>query len=592
MKKICYAVFLMLLVPAVLAAQTIVPVPSDNPPDIGHLNTLIQTAIDGGKLSTTTFQLEALGYYVLTGTINIPAGQTLTIVAPEPGTTQNGSLPQILWASSASIDKTYMFNCTGNLNMKNVWVLYATTAGDQVGGSIIFQDDPTSLARKCTLEGCMLDYCPIANGGGSINIACKHFIGHFTNCYWKNNTDRHFMYYGRALSYPFGTSDWHSDTVSFENCTFANMGYVLMEEGNEYYDNVSFNHCTFLDVVMHSLEYGWWYKISVNNCIFQNSESLGYIPVNTTAVDGPGSATLAIDSIARFGYAVPFTEQDRRILFTHSSNLYDPWLVDWMKNNPFSKNKHTQRLDDEIPLPMPMLGKFTKRFFDTVDVNKVKVFPHMVCSNLDSTSNPLFIAPPTDTVKMKVFLQKKWDDATDTSWAWRPELSLNMVWPLVENLSYSNATLKTFGMGGFPLGDLYHWWNPAFRPGATNFYTTWKAQAAAERTRIKTWLETGKDGGTAVEEQPQIPGKFELGQNFPNPFNPSTQITYSLPEKSSVSLKVFNILGAEMTTLYTGIQQAGDHSVTFDATRFASGVYFYRLQAGNVTLTKKLLLMK
>jgi hypothetical protein len=400
------------------------------------------------------------------------------------------------------------------------------------------------------------------------------------------------MYYGRALSFPFGTSDWHADSVSFENCTFANMGYVLMEEGNEYYDNVSFNHCTFLDVVMHSLEYGWWYKISVNNCIFQNSESLGYIPVQTTGVDGPGSATLAIDSIAAYGFAVPYTEADRRILFTHSSNLYDPWLVDWMKNNPFSKNKHQQRLDDEIPVPMPMLGRHTKRFFDSVDVNNAKAFPYMNCANLDSTSNPLFIAPPTDTVKFMTFLQKKWDDATDTNWAWRPELSINLVWPLVENLSYSDATLKTFGMGGFPLGDLYHWWNPAFRPGATDYYTAWKAQSAAEKARILNWLNTGKDGGTSVETQLTLPSKYDLSQNYPNPFNPLTQIAYSLPAKSAISLKVFNILGEEVATLYNGIQQAGDHVVTFDATRFASGVYLYRLQSENGSITKKLILMK
>ena len=66
MKKFFYTALGMLLLPAVLIAQTIVPVPSDVPPDIGHLNTLIQTAIDGGTLSSTTFQLEAYGYYVLT----------------------------------------------------------------------------------------------------------------------------------------------------------------------------------------------------------------------------------------------------------------------------------------------------------------------------------------------------------------------------------------------------------------------------------------------------------------------------------------------------------------------------------------------
>jgi hypothetical protein len=594
MAKFRYAIIGLLIFPILLFAQTTVNVPSDNPPTIGNLNNAIQAAIDGGTLSSTIFQLEAVGYYVLTGTINVPAGQHLTIIAPAPGMTQETSLPQIVWAASSSIDKTFLINCLGDLTLKNIWILFATTAGEQVGSAIMMQDDPLSSARRCTLEGCLLDYCPIANGGGSINIVCKNFRGTFTNCYWKNNTDKHYMYYGRALSFPFGTSDWHADSVTFENCTFANIGYVLMSEGNEYHDYVKFNHCTFLDVVMHSLEYGRWYKLAVNNCIFQNAYMLGYVPAQTTASDGPSSATLNIDSVAVFGFTVPFTEADRRILFTHSSNLYDPWLIDWMKNNPYSKDKHTQRLDNEMPVRMPMLGLTAKRFFDSVDVNSVKVFPYMKCANLDSTQNPLFIVPPTDTIKIKDFLWKKWSDNTDTNWAWRPELSLNMVWPLVEDLAYTNAILKTAGMEGFPLGDLYHWWNPAFKAGATDYYTAWKAQTAAENTRIATWLNTGSDplGPQAVTTKPGLPGTYELAQNYPNPFNPSTQIEYSIPQRGLVSLKVYNLLGQEVATLFNDVQNAGNYVATFNGTGLASGVYLYRMQSGNASLTKKFVLMK
>ncbi len=88
------------------------------------------------------------------------------------------------------------------------------------------------------------------------------------------------------------------------------------------------------------------------------------------------------------------------------------------------------------------------------------------------------------------------------------------------------------------------------------------------------------------------PRNIRLNQNYPNPFNPSTQIRYTLPRDIHVSLKVYNVLGKEVETLLNGVIPAGTHVVTWNATNVPSGVYFYRLQAGSFTETKKLLLLK
>ncbi len=85
---------------------------------------------------------------------------------------------------------------------------------------------------------------------------------------------------------------------------------------------------------------------------------------------------------------------------------------------------------------------------------------------------------------------------------------------------------------------------------------------------------------------------FDLAQNYPNPFNPSTLIKYSVPENGTVTLKVFDVLGNEITTLAAGYHTAGVYNVNFDATGLTSGVYFYTLNAGTKSLTKKLLLTK
>jgi hypothetical protein len=95
-----------------------------------------------------------------------------------------------------------------------------------------------------------------------------------------------------------------------------------------------------------------------------------------------------------------------------------------------------------------------------------------------------------------------------------------------------------------------------------------------------------------VHNQNGIPKVFALMQNYPNPFNPTTTIQYALPKASNVEIKVYDLIGREVTTLVNEFRQAGTYSVEFNANNFASGVYFYRIKAGDFTDTKKMLLVK
>ena len=90
----------------------------------------------------------------------------------------------------------------------------------------------------------------------------------------------------------------------------------------------------------------------------------------------------------------------------------------------------------------------------------------------------------------------------------------------------------------------------------------------------------------------QLPNRFELEQNYPNPFNPTTQIRYSVFGQGLASLKVYDLLGREVATIFEGIQRSGDHVATFDGAGLASGVYLYRLNAGRFVETKKLVLLR
>ncbi len=127
----------------------------------------------------------------------------------------------------------------------------------------------------------------------------------------------------------------------------------------------------------------------------------------------------------------------------------------------------------------------------------------------------------------------------------------------------------------------------------SNFHTT---DNPAGEIRGQLLLDNGISTPvpTAVKEPTDnVPQKFSLGQNYPNPFNPSTIISYNLPEQAQVRLDVYNILGEKVSSLVDKVQQAGLHEVTFDASRLASGVYFYRLSAGQgYTQTRKMILLK
>lgn len=92
--------------------------------------------------------------------------------------------------------------------------------------------------------------------------------------------------------------------------------------------------------------------------------------------------------------------------------------------------------------------------------------------------------------------------------------------------------------------------------------------------------------------QTEIPREFALQQNYPNPFNPSTIINYQLPTANYVTLKIYNVLGQEVATLVDGEQLAGYHEAVWDASAVPSGVYYYKLHAGNFTEVKKMLLVR
>ena len=107
-------------------------------------------------------------------------------------------------------------------------------------------------------------------------------------------------------------------------------------------------------------------------------------------------------------------------------------------------------------------------------------------------------------------------------------------------------------------------------------------------------LKTTNGGGITMISpvSNEIPGSFRLEQNYPNPFNPTTKIKFEIPRESPTKLIIYDILGHEVTTLLNEKLNAGTYEASWDATGFSSGVYFYKLEAGDFAETKKMLMIK
>ncbi|NWF50250.1 MAG: family 10 glycosylhydrolase [Ignavibacteriaceae bacterium] len=191
---------------------------------------------------------------------------------------------------------------------------------------------------------------------------------------------------------------------------------------------------------------------------------------------------------------------------------------------------------------------------------------------------PLLYYPPNNQLNIPIDTTFYWFKS-DSAEAYRLLLAksadFNPGSVVIDSSGISDTTLAVFGLD---LNRIYHWKIKAYNFfGSSPWSETWK---------FKTRTTVG------VEDEYNIPESYNLEQNYPNPFNPSTRIRFSIPESGLVKLKVYNLLGQEVTELFNGFMRAGTHSINFDASDFASGIYFYQLNVNNFTSTKKMILLK
>ena len=124
------------------------------------------------------------------------------------------------------------------------------------------------------------------------------------------------------------------------------------------------------------------------------------------------------------------------------------------------------------------------------------------------------------------------------------------------------------------------------------YYRIYAYNTAGNSDYSNVALDTTFNPVGIISGEVPIPANYSLNQNYPNPFNPTTQINYYVPQNSYITLKVYDLLGQEVITLFEGMRAMGNYAATFDGSELSSGMYLYRLNAENFMQTKKLILTK
>ena len=581
--------------------------------------------------------------------VNDPTG-TLTIVGvSNPSTPSVKTKPIILMQATSGVHVAANV-CYGSITIKNVHWQTMETDGNQ-NNELFFCGTANQRAQELIIDNCLFEFSNIdlfdcTNESGAIGgwpYGAKFFI---TNSYFRN-----MFYSGQWWGSRIFQCKHPIDTLWVENNTITTGGLTFLQQ-NEIIDFEFINHNTIVNNKKYWLLSPYHRSFFVTNNIFVNQNWVGEDSNVTNSGQDPDKqfmSTINVDTNnATNGLVVMPKYQngdsshyspvlDLKNLQTYISdniNYYDPLLVNGYYNSatysladtgtspntgafgaipsylhwfyPFTTKVHNMpgewmnaRTQAIFAAYGPGNGGMIEKRTTTPSTSPIaygltaSVVSDMAGWNQNRYGDPRYASAPAIT--QGKFIYGDYDPTTlpgivssaktdgitvDMTLAAGDQLGITKFTDLTENFSQSSVVSA---IDAFPVGSLL--WDDTKN---ASYVAAWSTEWS------KVFNQYLADGGiTAVKAaKPAVATTFELSQNYPNPFNPSTLIQFSLPQQSTVQLKVYNTLGQLVATLVNGSLTAGVHSVTFDARSLASGLYIYRLTAGNFTSVKKMMLLK
>lgn len=596
-RLLCYAA----LFTMALFAMSVQTFAQDLTPDVvyvtplppGHLNDVINgdTLTGGGRAHPNRTYKLIRGYVyqitapmVINGSIKIVANDTI------PGLRPPVLAPAIL-PDNSSVDHYFELNGIGG--KVEIDSLYMTMVrGDQTvyGWDECIRLNADSISLK--LRGDIFE----AWTHGGLFLHSQWTKMDVQDCYFRNNQHSSSYFGGEPFLSDAPTA---MDTCIFINNTFfCDNSYMFSIRG---YDNyAAFQHNTVVYSAVDPLLMRAAQNIHVDNNIFYDAHAWGGDPeqvIQAWFLNYPDTASAPIirlrarDSTSYWSQLWGATISGPEAYVDSAAGVYPEmfkpanrvtsvqnnaywWPTDYM--NWVKAYNDTVQTKDSVDMPDGSKQFLKRRFYlptwmsaytkYTVDSVFSKQSPMTYISGNDSTDPGFNSDIMSQSSKLNAYTRKIITNQLDSTWFYNPTGNLYPpTWPLPEDLTYSNSGLQHGGTDGFALGDL-------------NWYPSQKAQ----------WVLTDIKTPTI-----NVPQKFTLSDAYPNPFNPSTNIKFTLPTSGNVSLNIYNITGQLVRSVINNeFKTSGEYHYSINLDNLASGVYFYRLQQGANIVTKKMMLLK
>ena len=599
MKKVLYLVATLALaafisIPTQLFAQDIVDVAAIPP---GNINAVIGgDTIAGGFRAhpDRIYRLKRGSVYQVTEAMKINGN--LNIIATD-GTDRPPVLAPAILADNSSIDHFFEFlGKGGKVQLNDVYFLSFRADQNQLGWSDCIRIYADSL--NFNLKACIFD----GFSHTALQLSAQWVKMNVQDCMFRNEMHGTSWFGGGAFISDGGTA---MDTTRWiNNSFFCNNSYNWSIRG---YDKLAvFDHNTMALATVNPFLIRQAPNLHMRNNLFYATHAMGGNPdhvINGWFLNYPDTASSSIirwrgqDSVSYWsklwasaiagpeayvnesqGVTSSMLAPDKRVFdITNNAYSFPQKMVDF-----YNAYNDTVATKDSIDVPdfapdevrayvtrkliMPTwMSDYTKW---TIDSLLAGVSTINVANNMEE--DPGFNSDVENQLDLLLdYVRKISTNALDTPWFYNAGSHYPPAWPLTEDLSYSNTSLQSAGTDGYALGDL-------------NWFPSQKAQ----------WL-------TAVEktDNKTVPTQFTLSNAYPNPFNPSTKIDFSVSKTSNVKLIVYNVLGQIVKTLVNGEMNVGNYSATWNATddlgkQVASGIYFFSLESQTFKSTKKMILMK
>lgn len=523
------------------------------------------TTTSGGLLPNRVYELVRDGIYLMNRTLTIPSGKKLHMRAAEG----SGKKPIIyLWESGTGGTPTrppgnFVVLNGADLELRNICIagFYEPEADrvDGVQGGLI---NTTATGNTIIIDGVVFSNINgqhVRTGNNSKKVQVTNSIFANMGALTTSNLGA-----GKGIDF----RDVAIDTVIVENTTFVN------------YQDRAIRHYNFTTPGAGTGNFGYCritHNSFINGMGFHGLLSLGSL----------GSRAIITDNLFVDAFALGEDSSDatRTAEWGNTGEIYPSgknritWIfsnpndtTQWtVKNNYYTVSTAGQTWLNDNHFGFGPFGEASQLSWHinsklgADSVNAFKKEDGLTLANIPSlmTNMMTWYEDPTGGNRSKNTPGSVFDRMTD-------DYDRRLIQYYRDTLSavYSTSALAYTGaQGGFPAGDL-------------NWFPSKKAE-------WELWVATDVN-----DDIDNMPTSFKLNQNYPNPFNPSTKISFALESAAKTTLTVYNILGQKVATLLSQELLAGYHEVNFNASNLASGVYLFRLDSGDFTAVKKMMIMK